>query len=115
MMRVVACREERWVMTRPSGRSWGDTVTAAGPGRARRSRTGLILFLAGMTVVVPWGLFILALIPDPTTGHRDTSFVVISLIYALIMTPVAVCILWAVKHDSGYCWAEDDGTGGAGT
>ena len=102
-------------MTRPFRCSYGAKVTAAGWRGARGSRDGQMLFGGIATLVVAWGLFVLALIPDPTTGHRDTSFVVISLIYALISTPVAVCILWPATHDTGYGCAEDDGAGGAGT
>jgi len=101
-------------MIRPFRRSYGDMVTGAGPGGARGSRLGLRLLLAGTTLVVSWGLFIVALVSGSVTGDRDTSFVVITLIYALLMTPAAVCLLWPDQH--GYAWTEDDhGLSGPGT
>jgi hypothetical protein len=53
-----------------------------------------MLFLGVATFVVPWGLFIVALLSGPVTGDHDTSFVVITLVYALVMTPAALCVLW---------------------
>jgi hypothetical protein len=72
----------------------------AGLGNARGPRDGVMLFLGGASIVVPWGLFALALASGSGGTHRDNSFVFISLIYALISTPVAACILWAGSHDT---------------
>jgi hypothetical protein len=52
----------------PGGRGRGDVVAAAWRGRAREPRAGLMLFLGVATFVVPWGLFIVALLSGPVTG-----------------------------------------------
>jgi len=82
----------------------------------RGSRNGLMLFMAGATLVVSWGLFVLALVTPSVTGDHDSSFVVITLIYALVTTPVAVCMAWPSADYTGYAWLEDDnGCSGPGT
>jgi hypothetical protein len=76
----------------------GDGLTVAGLNGARGRWGWWRLWLAAGVLVVPWGLFAVAVIPEPTTGHRDGSFVVISLIYALILTPLGLCVLWPDRH-----------------
>jgi len=74
-----------------------------------------MFFFGGVTILVSWALFTVALLSGPVAGDHDTSFVVISLIYALITTPVGICILWAGKHDTGYWPGDDNGSIGNGT
>ena len=45
-----------------------------------------MFFFGGVTILVSWALFTVALLSGPVAGDHDTSFVVISLIYALITT-----------------------------
>ncbi len=70
-----------------------------------------VLLAAGGFFVVPWGLVIAALCaPD-----HDVSFVVISLIYALVLTPLGIVVLWSGESSTGSGWGDNDWNPGSGT
>jgi hypothetical protein len=82
-------------------------MTRLGP---RGPGAGEMFFWGVLMILVPWALFTVALLSGRVTGDHDPVFVVVSLIYGLITTPVGICALWAAKPDTGY-WPGDDNIG----